>query len=158
MPRDVPLTLLVDGTVAFGVHAGVAVVVTNLGEWGVEQSERLFAESTALSQQNPHNLIQVFGPPPNARARTRMAELQKDVDRRFPVHAPRRIAVLTSSAVIRGAMTALRWLTGEQLVGFAPADVNAAATWAVGDSQDPAPVAAMHREALARLGFPPGSS
>lgn len=124
-----------DDQVVIAFVEDVVITMIYVETWTNEFAERLYAESTPLTNANPHTITRIYGGEPGASARKRVAELQAELEARIP-HESRRVAVLTDSVVVRGAMTALRWLTGDQMNGFATNDVHAAAAWVAGDTSD----------------------
>lgn len=131
-----------DGQVVIAFVEDVVITMIHVETWTIEFAERLYAESTPLTNANPHTITRIYGGEPGASVRKRVAELQAELEVRIP-HESRRVAVLTDSVVIRGAMTALRWITGDQMNGFATNDVNAAAVWVAGDTGDAQRIARM---------------
>lgn len=125
-----PRTIVDDQVVIAYVH-DVVITIFHVETWTAEFAERLYAESTALTHANPHTIVRLVGGEPGAGVRKRLAELQAELDGRIP-NEMRRVAVLTDSVIVRGAITAMRWITGDQLNGFATDDVYSAAAWAAG--------------------------
>lgn len=120
-----------DGQVVIAHDYGVVFVIFHVEDWTVDFANRFYAESTSLTGTNPNTLVRLDGAVPGAGTRKRMAELQAELNSRIP-HDDRRVAVMTDSVLVRGAMTAMRWITGDQLNGFATTDVQAAAEWVGG--------------------------
>jgi hypothetical protein len=69
----------------------------------------------------PHTLVLSTGGSPNARQRAISKERVSDLG-----DATERIAVLTSSAIVRGAVTALAWIVRNNFRAFAPSEMRAA--------------------------------
>ncbi|MEM9194043.1 MAG: hypothetical protein AAGF12_33015 [Myxococcota bacterium] len=130
--RSFDAQTIVDGQIAIAFTEGVVTLVLRVDEWDLEVAERLYAESTVLTHANPHTVVQILGEGPNAAVRKRLADLQASLDEEMPVDGERRVAVIIGSAVMRGAVTALRWVTGDQIRGFAPDAAYEAAVWAAG--------------------------
>lgn len=126
---------IVDGQVVIAFVEDVVITIILVETWTNTFAERLYAESTALTNANPHTIVRLKGGEPGASVRKRVAELQADLEAQIP-NASRRVAVLTDSVLVRGAMTALRWITGDQMSGFATNDVHGAASWVAGDMGD----------------------
>lgn len=144
-----PLRGLLGGRAAFGVTRGVAILVADLGEWTEEVAETIFRETMSVSGGELHNLLRVH-PVPNAKMRRVLADLQAE---HSPVIAGgRRMAIVTDSSLMRGAMTAFRWFTGDDVQGFSSTDVENASAWvADGVDGDAAAVFAMFRDAEQRV-------
>ena len=121
---------IVDGQVVIAYVHGVVITVFHIETWTIEFAERLYSESTALTDANPHTIVRLEGGEPGAAVRKRLAELQAELDGRIQMDE-HRVAILTDSVVVRGAITAMRWLTGDQLNGFATDDISSAAAWVV---------------------------
>ncbi|MEM6959208.1 MAG: STAS/SEC14 domain-containing protein [Myxococcota bacterium] len=124
---------IVDGQIVIAYRYEVVILVFGVREWTVDVAERLYEESTALTRTNPHTLVRMAGSEPGASVRKRIADLQAELDVRIPSKEERRVAVINDSALIRGAITAMRWLTGDQIRAFASDDVMGAASWTAGE-------------------------
>ncbi|MEO0325729.1 MAG: hypothetical protein AAF447_22425 [Myxococcota bacterium] len=93
-------------------------------------ADALYAECSALTGgANPRTMAHMVADEPSARVRHRMAALQKELDARRPPKEQRRVAVIADSAIVRGATTALGWVTGDAVRGFASRDGFEAAKW-----------------------------
>lgn len=77
----------------------------------------------ALTHRFRAVLISTNGGSPNARQRNRYAEVQRKSGNRD------KVALLSDSAVIRGVLTAMSWLTGADVMTFAPDRLTAALAW-----------------------------
>ncbi|MEO1332796.1 MAG: STAS/SEC14 domain-containing protein [Myxococcota bacterium] len=128
--------LIVDEQIAFGFLHNVVAMVINVSSWTPAVADRLYDESTALTHANPDTLVHMLGPTPSPVVRKRMADRQRDLDQRYPTDENRRVAVITDSATTRGAVTALGWITGGHMRGFASARIDDAATWLRSDSAE----------------------
>ena len=122
---------ILDGQVVIAYVHDVVILVFHVKNWTPEFVDRLYAESTALTSANPNTLCRVEGAEPGAAVRRRMADLQAALNKQIP-NETRRVAILTDSVMVRGAITAMRWITGDQISGFATSDIYAAAAWAGG--------------------------
>lgn len=123
-------SLVLEGAVACKIVGDVAVMVFDVPRWELRHADALFEETLALGPPAPHSLIQHLGSEPGAAVRRRLVELQRDLEARHPFEGQRKVAVITHSAMTRGAVTAWRWLSGnEGMVAWAPDDVEAAADW-----------------------------
>lgn len=140
--------LIVNDQIAIAFIGGVVILVIRIDEWTVEFAEQLYAESTVLTGANPHTLTRVEGTAPGPAVRKRLAELQGELDGQIQMDEARRVAILTDSALVRGAMTAMRWITGDELRGFAADELEAAAAWAAG-TDAATDVADAYRQCLA---------
>lgn len=63
--------------------------------------------------------------PPNAHQR----QLMTDAMQRHGLPVPTRMCVLTQSALMRGALTAFRWMTRTDAQAFAPSEYKKALEW-----------------------------
>ncbi|GAB5545858.1 MAG: hypothetical protein SangKO_056180 [Sandaracinaceae bacterium] len=108
-------------------------MVFDVPHWELRHADALFEETLALGPPAPHSLIQHLGSEPGAAVRRRLVELQRDLEARHPFEGQRKVAVITHSAITRGAVTAWRWLSGRDgMVAWAPEDIEDAATWLTG--------------------------
>ncbi|MEM6274985.1 MAG: STAS/SEC14 domain-containing protein [Myxococcota bacterium] len=126
--------LIVDEQIAFGFLHNVVAMVINVSNWRPAVADRLYDESTALTHANPDTLVHMLGPTPSPVVRKRMADRQRELDNRYPTDEDRRVAVITDSATTRGAVTALGWITGGHMRGFASARIGDGATWLRSDA------------------------
>lgn len=127
---------IVDGQITIAYGFDVVVLVFRVPAWSLEIAERLYEESTALTRANPRTIARMELDEPNPTVRKRLAELQAELDQQIPARNERRVAVITDSALTRGAVTALRWVTGDQIRGFASSDAYAAAGWVAHEDDD----------------------
>lgn len=120
----------------------IVVLVFRVPSWSLKLAEQLYAESTALTANaNPRTIVHMERSEPGAQVRRRMADLQRELDERHPAPYERRVAVIADSPVVRGAITALRWVTGDVIQGFSSRAAKDAAAWV---AHDPAHVDAIH--------------
>jgi hypothetical protein len=79
-----------------------------------------FARATMPSLRPPRSLVVTEGGPPTPAQRQKLNELV------MPYVGTAKAAVVTSSGMVRGVLTALGWVTPDIYKAFAPADLDAA--------------------------------
>ncbi|MEO0813451.1 MAG: STAS/SEC14 domain-containing protein, partial [Myxococcota bacterium] len=121
-------------------------MVINVSQWSAIVADRLYNESTALTHANPDTLVHVLGSIPNPVVRKRLADRQKELDRRYETDVNREVAVVTDNAAMRGAVTALGWITGGHLRGFSSTRVDDGAAWLRTESHKAQKIVEMYQE------------
>ncbi|MFK7988237.1 MAG: hypothetical protein AB8I08_19610 [Sandaracinaceae bacterium] len=122
-------TRILGGRGAFGVRRDVSVVLLDIEVWSVRDADQLFADTAGPPAK--HSLIQYVRSDPGPEVRRRLAELHADLERNAPRIGESRYGLVTDSALMRGAITAWRWMTDANLRGFATTDVASAFEWMV---------------------------
>lgn len=134
--RDIEPTLLCDGRIAYGVVWDLGVTVFGPFRWTPSIAKQYADECIALTESasvlgGRGGLTYLMGDPPGAGERRVIVDAlhARGVD-----VAGQRTVIVTDSAMVRGAATALAWLTGGQTFTYATRELDAAARWtAFGD-------------------------
>ncbi len=150
-------TLICGDRVAFAVVASrLSVLVIDRVQWDPAFVDSIYDDTARLHDRVPHSLVVLAGGVPDAAARARMGERQREIEDGPSFDEVQYTAVITGSAVARGVLTAFGWLTRRQKTSaFSPDDEAGAIAW-LGQHAGTDPVAV--REALdgcrARLPVP----
>ncbi len=135
------------GCLAYGYR--IAVLVLRVPKWTVDMADQLYEECTALTGgANPRTIAHMLRAEPGARVRRRMAELQRALDRRRPSPDQRRVAVIADSAIARGAVTALGWVSDDAVRGFSSREAYQAAEWVAHEHGHAPGILALYEGAL----------
>ncbi|MEO1481411.1 MAG: STAS/SEC14 domain-containing protein [Myxococcota bacterium] len=148
---DVSPRLLVDSQVGFAYVRGTAVVVVDTPEWTLALADGLYDETVPLTRANPNTLVHVTGVTPTPVVRRRLADRQRQLDLEIRNDSERRVAVVSDNAAIRGAVTALGWITGSSMKGFSSTTISGAALWLGLDPEGASEVADAYRECFALI-------
>lgn len=80
----------------------------------------------AVSLRNEHRkvLVSSHGGGPSASQRNRLSQARVESG-----HPPEQVALLSDSSVLRGILTAIAWLTGNNVKAFSPRELTEALRW-----------------------------
>lgn len=130
--EDIKPTLLCGGRIAYAVAWDIGVTVFSAFEWTDPIAANYIEECLALTQAasvvgGRGGLTYVAAKPPGASQR----RIIVDALRRHGVRVEsQRSVILTDSATVRGAATALSWLTGSDTHAFPTAKLDEAVAYA----------------------------
>lgn len=150
MPHVPPVKLL-DGRAAFAYVDDVRILILDSPAWSDADMYAMLSETTRLAKRvdSPATMSAVYGAMFDSRQRKLIVEwLEKE-----KVVSSARNAMISESALTRGALTAYAWLTRIETKAFGTGEVMAACEWvARGLVAKPTELAAAFAECDALLG------
>lgn len=151
---NLPPTRVLDGKAAFAYVNDVAVAVIDVPAWTDAEVVRYLEEITTLGQRVPSRASisefrgAMFGP--------RERRVVVDWLAKEGLGEQTRACLLTSSTLVRGAVTAYAWMTGTEGNAFDPKDRERACAWVtVGTRADAASVRKALEDCYRLLGLTP---